>query len=269
MALLPFLKWPGGKRWLVLRHAGILPSKFGTYFEPFLGAGSVYFHLQPDQAVLGDINGDLIEVFRSVAWRRKQLEQLLLDHHARHGKRYYYQVRKVVPSNAVERAARLLYLNRTCFNGMYRVNRKGEFNVPKGVKTAVVLDTDDFAAAATLLRRSELRVSDFETLIDEATRGDFVFADPPYVVGHNNNGFVKYNEQLFGWKDQTRLANALERARKRGVKIVATNAAHKDIASLFEARGFQIHRVERFSSISGAASGRCQFQELLITANCD
>ncbi|HMO83511.1 MAG TPA: Dam family site-specific DNA-(adenine-N6)-methyltransferase [Lacipirellulaceae bacterium] len=269
MALIPFLKWPGGKRWLVLRHADILPTNYGTYFEPFLGAGSVFFHLQPKRAVLGDINGDLIEVFRSVAWRRKQLEQLLLNHHVRHGKRYYYQVRKAVPSNAVERAARLLYLNRTCFNGMYRVNRRGEFNVPKGVKTAVLLDTDDFAAAATLLRRAQLRTMDFENLIDEADRGDFVFADPPYVVGHNNNGFIKYNEQLFGWKDQIRLANALKRARKRGVIIVATNAAHKDIASLFDTRGFGIRRVQRFSSISGAAFGRCQFQELLITANCD
>lgn len=223
----------------------------------------------PNRAVLGDVNGDLIEVFRSVAWRRKQLEELLLDHHERHGKRYYYRVRKDVPAGSVERAARLLYLNRTCFNGMYRVNRNGEFNVPKGVKASVILDTDDFAAAAAALRSADLRVSDFETLIDEAVRRDFVFADPPYVVGHNNNGFIKYNEQLFSWKDQARLANALERAKKRGVKIVATNAAHKDIASLFEDRGFQIRRVQRFSSISGAAIGRCQFQELLITANCD
>jgi DNA adenine methylase len=152
---------------------------------------------------------------------------------------------------------------------MYRVNRAGEFNVPKGVKSAVLLDTDDFAAASRLLRRADLRTDDFEPLIDEAQAGDFVFADPPYIVGHNNNGFVKYNEKLFKWEDQVRLANALTRAGKRGVKVVATNAAHADIERLYQLRTFSIMRVERYSSISGVSEGRCQFQELIISANCD
>jgi DNA adenine methylase len=152
---------------------------------------------------------------------------------------------------------------------MYRVNLAGEFNVPKGGKTAVVMDTDDFAAAANVLRRAEIRVSDFEPLVEEAKAGDLVFADPPYIVGHNNNGFVKYNEKLFKWDDQLRLAEALARARERGVKVVVTNAAHKELEQLYRERHFRIVRVKRYSSISGVSEGRCRFQELIISANCD
>jgi DNA adenine methylase len=263
------LKWPGGKRWFIARHAGVLPTTFGRYFEPFLGGASVFFYLEPKNAVLGDTNAELIALFRAVAWRRRQLESSLREHQTKHGKRYYYHVRNTVPADAVERAARMLYLNRTCFNGMYRVNRAGQFNVPKGLKTTVVLDTDDFAAAAKLLRGAELRVTDFEPLIDEAQGGDFVFADPPYIVGHNNNGFVKYNEKLFKWEDQLRLINALSRARDRGVQIVATNAGHGEVETLYKKDGFTVARSKRYSSISGDPEWRCQFQELIISANCD
>jgi DNA adenine methylase len=263
------MKWPGGKRWFVARYSGVLPTAFGRYFEPFLGGASVFFHLEPQRAILGDTNHELIELFKAIAWRRKRLERMLQDHQATHGVRHYYRVRSHIPADSVERAARALYLNRTCFNGVYRVNLAGQFNVPKGEKSAVVMDTDDFAAAARLLRRADIRVSDFEPLVDEAEAGDLVFADPPYIVGHNDNGFVKYNEKLFKWDDQVRLAKALARARKRRAKIVATNAGHGEIEKLYRQLSFMIRRVERYSSISAASDGRCQFQELIITANCD
>jgi DNA adenine methylase Dam len=121
--LLPFLKWPGGKRWFVSHYADLLPKTFGRYYEPFLGAGSVFFHLQPERAILKDTNRELIAVYKAVAWYRKQLEALLQLHHENHGKRYYYRVRANIPDDPVARAARTLYLNRTCFNGMYRVTR--------------------------------------------------------------------------------------------------------------------------------------------------
>ena len=265
--MIPILKWPGGKRWFISRHADLLPTTFGRYFEPFLGGGSIFFHLQPKQAVLADCNSELIAVYMAVAWRRKRLEALLREHHEKHGKRHYYRVRNNVPVDPVERAARTLYLNRTCFNGMYRVNLAGQFNVPKGTKKAVVLDTDDFAAAAKLLRRAELRVSDFGPVINEAMAGDLVFADPPYIVGHIDNGFVKYNDKLFKWEDQVRLAESLSKARDRGVKVVATNAAHSAVEKLYEQRGFTLSQVERYSSISGTADSRKQFRELIIRAN--
>lgn len=269
MPLLPFMKWPGGKRWFISRHSDVLPGRFNRYIEPFLGGGSVFFHLQPERAILGDTNAELIELFKVVAWRPKLLERMLYEHQRKHGTCHYYRVRGSIPANAVDRAARTLYLNRTCFNGMYRVNRAGQFNVPKGVKATVILDTDDFVTAAKLLRRADLRVGDFESLVDEAKSGDFVFADPPYIVGHNNNGFVKYNEMLFKWADQVRLANALSRARDRGVKVVATNAAHAALEKMYRQLCFKFRRVERFSSISGNPDGRCKFQELIITANCE
>lgn len=269
MGLVPFLKWPGGKRWFIARHAAVLPTTFKRYIEPFLGSGSVFFHLEPSQAILGDINAELIDLYRAVGWRRTQFEALMREHQVNHSTRYYYRIRRSVPNDLVGRAARTLYLNRTSFNGMYRVNRTGQFNVPKGEKSAVVMDTDDFAAAAKLIRQAELIASDFEPLIDSAQAGDLVFADPPYVVGHNNNGFIKYNEKLFKWSDQIRLAGALSRAEVRGVKIVATNAAHAELKRLYPARQFKVRQVERYSSISGSAKGRCKFRELIISANCD
>lgn len=265
----PFLKWPGGKRWFVARHAGLLPATFGRYVEPFLGGGSVFFHLRPTRAVLADANAELIAVYKAVAWRRRRLEALLNDHQANHGERYYYRVRDAVPADLVARAARTLYLNRTCFNGIYRVNRAGEFNVPKGGKTAVLLDTDDFRAAARLLRRAVLTVSDFKPVIDAAGAGDLVFADPPYTVRHNNNGFVKYNETLFSWADQERLAATLARAAARGVKIVLTNADHHEVRDLYPQPCFHQTVLERYSSISSDSSSRGTYCELVIRANCE
>ena len=269
MPLLPFLKWPGGKRWLVAHHAHLFPAKFVRYFEPFLGGGSVFFHLQPQRAVLADRNGELIDLYRAMAWRRKKLEALLRAHQENHGKRYYYRIRSHVPSDPLERAARTLYLNRTCFNGIYRVNLVGVFNVPKGTKKTVLLDTDDFASAARLLRRVELEQSDFEPIIDRAKPGDLVFADPPYTVRHNNNGFVKYNETLFSWADQERLAAALERAARRGARVVATNAAHAEILALYPQPRFHSEVVLRYSSISSDSSSRRSYSELVIRANYD
>jgi DNA adenine methylase len=164
----------------------------------------------------------------------------------------------------MERAARVIYLNRTCFNGIYRVNQDGKFNVPKGTRDSILFDTDDFAAAAKLLRRAEIRVADFEELVNEAKRTDLVFADPPYTVRHNLNGFIKYNEKLFSWDDQVRLAAALARARDRGAHIVSTNANHQSVRRLYRSHGFRLKRISRFSSISAAAESRRQFEELLI-----
>jgi len=162
----------------------------------------------------------------------------------------------------------MIYLNRTCFNGIYRVNLEGNFNVPKGTKSSVVFDTDDFKAVAELLATADLRTSDFASVIEEAGQGDFVFADPPYTVNHNNNGFVKYNEKLFSWEDQQRLVVALARARGRGAMIVATNADHNSLRQLYRDAGFVLRSVERFSSISCTADSRKQFKELIIRANC-
>jgi DNA adenine methylase len=269
--LTPFLKWPGGKRWFVQRHSALLPTHYNRYVEPFLGGGAVYFHLQPTSALLGDINPDVVEAYQGIKrdWQRIQrsLEYKQRAHDTHDD--YYYKQRDRRPNDPLLRASRTIYLNRTCFNGIYRVNLRGEFNVPRGTKNEVLMHTDNFERVAELLQGAEIQLADFEVLIDQSKQGDLVFADPPYTVRHNLNGFVKYNEVLFSWQDQERLATALGRAKDRGAKIICTNANHESVQSLYEELGFQLRPVSRFSSISAASASRRQFEELVITANCD
>lgn len=265
ISLTPFLKWAGGKRWFVQRHSDLLPKTFNRYIEPFLGGGSVYFHLQPDKALLGDTNPDLIAAYRCIKQNWKGVVKSLQHHDRNHSGDHYYAVREKRPKEDVPRASRMIYLNRTCFNGIYRVNLRGEFNVPRGTKDAVLLDTDRFDEMSKLLAGADIRVADFEQLIDEAKAGDFVFADPPYTVRHNFNGFVKYNEKLFSWQDQERLAEALIRAKSRGAHILSTNANHSSIRELYADQGFTLVTTSRFSSISAASEHRKQFDELIIS----
>jgi len=268
--LVPFLKWPGGKRWFVCNHANLLPSEYGIYVEPFLGAGAVYFHLRPTRALLGDVNADLVETYRAIRDDWQALESSLRYRQRRHREdpdAYYYWLRAKKPSELVRRASRLIYLNRTCFNGIYRVNREGDFNVPRGSKDKVVIETDDFEAMSKVLAGAELMSGDFEALIDRANSGDFAFCDPPYTVRHNYNGFRKYNEVLFSWADQERLAQALTRAALRGVKVVCTNANHQSVRELYDSALFERRVVSRYSRISADNTGRSHFEELIIRAN--
>ena len=262
--LLPFLKWPGGKRWFVGKHLSEVPSFGGTYFEPFLGSASLFFALRPPKAILSDMNGELVNVYRVMKSRPHKLFSLLQGHASKHSEQHYYSIRADVPKSTIEKAARFLYLNRSCFNGIYRVNARGEFNVPKGSKEKIILDGDDFGAISKQLRASEICVSDFEAIIDQAQGNDLIFADPPYTVRHNNNGFRSYNEKLFSWQDQERLAASLERATKRGAKVIATNANHASVKELFESHGFVTHPTSRFSSISGKGGARKMYEELII-----
>jgi DNA adenine methylase len=267
--LIPFLKWAGGKRWLVGGHAELFPNEYDTYIEPFLGAGSVYFHLKPEKAVLGDVNSELIATYQAIKsdWRALQNSLRYRQRRHREDGDYYYWLRGKNPEELTQRASRLIYLNRTCFNGIYRVNRQGQFNVPRGSKDKVVIETDDFEGMSSLLERAELVAGDFETLIDRAAADDFVFADPPYTVRHNYNGFVKYNEILFSWDDQERLAKALLRAAQRGAKIMCTNANHKSVRELYSLPEFSLQVASRLSTISADAANRKHFEELIIRAN--
>lgn len=265
--LSPFLKWAGGKRWFVQKHANLLPKTYRRYIEPFLGGGSVFFHLQPVRSLLGDTNPDVIAVYRGIKENWKALVRSLKYHEREHSDEHYYSVRARNQNKVIQRASRMLYLNRTCFNGIYRVNLRGEFNVPRGSKDAVIMETDKFEDISRILKGADIRLADFEALINKARSGDFVFADPPYTVRHNLNGFVKYNEKLFSWQDQERLASALIRARDRGVHVVSTNANHASVRDLYEGKDFQLITTSRFSSISASAENRRQFEELIILSN--
>jgi DNA adenine methylase len=262
-AVLPFLKWAGGKRWLAESHSDLFSAEFDRYVEPFVGSGAVFFHLAPECALLSDSNEQLIETYEAIQEDWGRVHRHLRRHSREHSDDYYYQVRDESPRNAFTRAAKFIYLNRTCWNGLYRVNLNGEFNVPKGTKTKVLLPSDDFGSVSSLLDRAEVTSCDFEETMARTGEGDFVFVDPPYTVKHNHNGFVKYNESLFSWEDQIRLRDCVASAVNRGAKVLVTNAFHRCLKKIYKDVG-EIKKLRRASLISGKASARGKFEEMIV-----
>lgn len=260
----PFLKWAGGKRWLLHHARTVFPSTFATYIEPFAGSAAVFFALGPANAILNDINRDLIETYKSIRDNWRAVLAYLIIHQARHSTDYYYAVRDSVPRGRHERAARFIYLNRTCWNGLYRVNRNGVFNVPIGTKDQVLLPTDDFEHVAQRLDGATLLNEDFEKVVDTAGDSDLVYADPPYTINHEKNGFLKYNQHLFSWEDQKRLRASLDRARSRGAFVIVSNAGHQTLADLYGC-DFTRRTLWRYSRISGLNCGRTRGREYIFT----
>ncbi len=264
--VVPFLKWAGGKRWLTTAHPELLPAKFDRYIEPFLGSGAVFFHLKPKKALLADYNAELINAYEQLKSNWRRVAQALVRHQRNHSEEYYYRVRACKRRVDHEKAAQFIYLNRVCWNGLYRVNLRGEFNVPIGTKTSVLLPTDNFQRTSELLKSSRLVVSDFEPILDRANAGDFVFIDPPYVTRHNLNGFVKYNDKLFLWTDQERLCSAIERASSRGAMILITNANHESIRALYRRVGKQVI-LRRQSVLAADSANRSETTEVAVIIN--
>lgn len=260
----PFLKWAGGKRWFVRHYSQLLPQEYNRYIEPFLGGGAVFFHLKPELSTLGDANTDLIDTYSAIKMDWKEVFSALEIHQELHCKEHYYKIRDSETNNLYEKAANFIYLNRTCWNGLYRVNLKGKFNVPIGSKSKVILDDDNFQNISECLKNASLLNKDFEYLIDQADQDDLIFVDPPYTVRHNQNGFIKYNEKLFSWDDQERLYYSLKRALRRGAKIVGTNAYHDSVKDLYKDT-FELSFAERSSTISSNLSNRKKFEELIIS----
>ena len=233
--VLPFLKWPGGKRWLVpTLLTTICRFSFKRYYEPFLGGGALFFALRPLCSVLSDVNRDLINTYLQVKHHPSDLIRKLQSIPVT--KKTYDFQRKHLPSEALELAVRFLYLNRTAFGGMYRLNQTGEFNVPFGGGERTPTPLWEFGLlrkASHALQSSKLEVCDFEVAVNRAESGDLVYCDPTYTVAHNNNGFIRYNERNFSWADQNRLARCCHAAAGRGVTVIVTNAFHLDILKLF------------------------------------
>ena len=262
-----FLIWAGGKNWFVKNQNARFPKDFKRYIDPFLGGGSVYFYLEPKEALISDSNYELIKTYTAIQKNWKGLERRLKEHERKHCDDYYYEIRSKHPRSMVDIAARMIYLNRTCFNGIYRVNRNGEFNVARGSKDTVFNGKEEFEKRSKILMGSKILCCDFEETIDQACSGDFLFCDPPYAVD-NGTSYVGYTQDRFAWEDQIRLAEALDRARKRKVKILMTNTNHPSIKALYENRkGFQIDETSRTCVISGNGLGRGRYSELIVSAN--
>jgi DNA adenine methylase len=257
----PFLKWPGGKRWFRQIIAGLFTGT--RYFEPFLGGGAVFFTLQPQKAILSDTNRDLISAFVAVRDEAeavvRRLSQLQIS------KATFRRIRASSPVGDIDRAVRLIYLNRTAFNGIYRVNLDGKFNVPFGCKEGTkVCDAVGIRACSLALKHSAIHAVDFRVMLRKVRPSDALYVDPPYTVKHNNNGFRRYNERLFSWTDQMELALKLSKLARDGVQIVVSNSCHKEVRALYPRRHFTAIEVERSSCMAADVAYRGDCKELLL-----
>ncbi|EKQ67380.1 DNA adenine methylase Dam [Leptolyngbyaceae cyanobacterium JSC-12] len=262
----PFLKWAGGKSQLIPQYIPYFPKNYSTYYEPFLGGGAIFFHLQPRRALLMDINSELVNVYQCVRDRVDELIEFLKHHRNCHCSDYYYQMRACIPASAVERAARLIYLNKTCFNGLYRENSKGQFNVPIGrYKNPGIFDPDLLYAASRSLQTSEVVIAPFEAVLEYArSHQDFVYFDPPYHPISATSNFTAYNRYAFKSDDHIRLRDTFVELAKRGVKVMLSNSDCPFVRELYQ--GFHIHPILAARAINSNAKRRGKITELLITS---
>lgn len=257
----PLLKWPGGKRWLAKVIAPTLQSALlGTYYEPFVGGGAMFLAVNPESAVLGDCNGELIQFYQALQRNPDAVVDAVLRR--KNTKDEYYRVRGSLPRSDVGRAARFLYLNRTCWGGVYRLNRKGEFNVPFGDSGRVICRRSHARSVAEMLSDVEFRCCDFSELCRRACEGDVVYCDPPYTTKGAGNGFLRYNEMLFSWNDQQRLAEEAGSARKRGAFVAVSALNHFEILELYKGWWKLVRR--RMSLVGRKRASRKKVEEVVL-----
>lgn len=262
----PFLKWAGGKGRLIQQYIRYFPNEFTTYYEPFLGGGAVFFYLLPNRAILTDINPALVNVYRCIRDEVESVIVLLSQYQQQHSKDHYYQIRSDPGSSQVEKAARLIYLNKTCFNGLYRENSKGEFNVPLGqYKNPRVCHPDLLRSAAIALQSADIRVQSFEAVLADAkTTQDFVYFDPPYHPISSTSDFTAYSRYRFNQQDQRRLRDTFSDLATRGVKVMLSNSDCPFVRDLYQ--NFHIHSIEATRAINCNAKRRGKILEVLVTS---
>ncbi len=260
----PFLKWAGGKRQLLGELVRRVPERYARYFEPFIGGGALFFHLKPRKAVLADVNERLIRTYTGVRNHVDDVIALLQTYP--HEEKFFYELRKVnidVRSDA-EVAAWLIYLNKTGFNGLYRVNRSNRFNVPFGRHANPnFCDHATLRACSAALAHADLRVEDFEVAVAKAKRGDFVYFDPPYMPLSVTSSFTSYTSNGFGVEQQTRLRNVALSLKKRGVSVLLSNSSAPLVRDLYR-EGFETVEVSATRAVNSKASARGEVIELVV-----
>jgi DNA adenine methylase len=259
----PLLRWAGSKRQIVPILAGYWNEGFKRYVEPFAGSACLFFHLGPRTALLGDINDELIATYRHVRLRYPEVSKLLDK--MRKARREYYKIRtlKLNRLSPARRAARFIYLNRYCFNGLYRTNHHGSFNVPYGGKGSGSLPSlAVLQRASSLLKRATLINGDFEKVLDRVQQGDFVYMDPPFSVS-GRRVFKEYDASVFGWKDIIRLRRRTDRLAEMGISFVVSYMDSPEGEYL--AKGFNVSVVCVRRNISRFLKSRRKCQELLIS----
>lgn len=272
--LRPFVKWAGGKTQLLDRLHAYMPKTYNNYFEPFIGGGSFFLNISPKKATINDFNAELVCAYKCFQNDElfESLKSELKKHEANHSEEYYYQIRSMDKEEGFftlpiyVRAARMIYLNKSCFNGLYRVNSKGFFNVPSGRKKKVVtFDEENFDSLREYFRNNDIMIlnGDFEDAVKNAKAGDFVYFDPPYDVIENKNSFTSYAKNDFGKDEQIRLAKLYKKLNDKGVFVMLSNHNTAFINELY--KDFNIHVVNAKRMINSKADGRGDVEEVIIT----
>jgi len=267
-----FVKWAGGKTQLLGQFVKFFPEKMNRYFEPFLGGGAVFFYLKkyhgcpPKEIVLSDNNEELINCFRVVRDNPDKLIALLKQHKKNHNKAYYYKMRNKDPErmSPISQAARLIYLNKTCFNGLYRVNSKGKFNVPIGsYKNPGIVIEPSIREASRLLQEVKLEVLPFQKILSMARKGDFVYFDPPYMPLSKTSSFTSYTKDSFSERNQEELADIFDKLDKKGCRLMLSNSNHPFLKRLYAKQ--KITTVKATRAINSKGSERGKINEIVVT----
>ena len=269
----PFVKWAGGKRQLIPILDKYFPKNHGTYFEPFLGGGAVLFHLlskNPNQRCsVSDLNSDLVLAYVTVRDRVDELISSLKKHSKNYfanTSSYYYKIRENEPKGQIEKTSRLVFLNRTCFNGLYRVNSKGKFNVPLGrYSNPNIVNEENLRAISRVLqpRKISIKCQDFSSVLDEVKKGDFVYFDPPYQPVSKTANFTSYTNRDFNLDDLERLAELCHSLDSKGCQVVLSNSNTKEVKAMFD-KSWKIKEIEANRSINCDSKKRTGHSELVI-----
>jgi len=270
----PFVKWAGGKRQLIPILNENLPDTFGTYFEPFLGGGALLFHMlterQGQKCSISDLNSDLVLSYTTIRDRTEALITSLKNHeknYQKDSKSYYYSIRESNPRSQIEKTSRLIFLNRTCFNGLYRVNSKGKFNVPLGkYSNPNIVNEDNLRSVSHILQSSKVNIQcrDFESVLRDAKKGDLVYFDPPYQPVSDTANFTSYTNKDFTYDDLSRLAELCMDLDSKGCRVLLSNSNSKEVADMFSAKPWTVNKIRANRSINSNSKKRTGHFELLI-----
>ena len=269
----PFLKWAGGKRQLLKVIKDFIPARYTQYYEPFVGAGAVLFFLQPKKGVINDTNIELVNCYQVIKNNPEELLLLCQHHQEQNSQEYYYQLRgqdrkdDFRSRSPVERAARIIYLNKTCFNGLFRVNSNGQFNVPYGkYSNPVIAEPAVIRAVSTYLNQANVRIlsGDFEKAVGRARKGAFIYFDPPYHPISDTSSFTGYSINGFGAEEQERLKGVCDKLSDRGCQVLISNSATPFIKKIYNDFRYEIVEVKASRAINSVSSKRGKINELLI-----
>ncbi|SNC90409.1 modification methylase [Streptococcus pneumoniae] len=272
VTLQPFTKWTGGKRQLLPVIRELIPKTYNRYFEPFVGGGALFFDLAPKDAVINDFNAELINCYQQIKDNPQELIEILKVHQEYNSKEYYLDLRsadrdeRIDMMSEVQRAARILYMLRVNFNGLYRVNSKNQFNVPYGrYKNPKIVDEKLISAISVYINNNqlEIKVGDFEKAIVDVRTGDFVYFDPPYIPLSETSAFTSYTHEGFSFADQVRLRDAFKRLSDTGAYVMLSNSSSALVEELY--KDFNIHYVEATRTNGAKSSSRGKISEIIVT----